>query len=212
MIIVVPQIIQMSRNMASTLLGFFSVLLTLGLVYHSLAQRPELWLTGFSIEPCSDGQLVCKDTYTKQTRNTQGLFVPSPKSKPYNRKVKMLECKDAVTELRISNDIANLGYRATLIHDYEVEQIEPTEGATFTYPIRKRLSYQQARTTVFNYPDDKSIVKLQPAIYGWKWRVRSATDCIEKEIWIKIADDNAVYWSEKRKPISKVKHPISVAS
>lgn len=192
--------------------AFASTLITTALVYHSFSQEPELGFTGFLIEP--EPITVVKEDYIeyvnghKQVKHCYSWGFPRKKL----LWVKIVECNEPPKYLRIANDITNLGFHETKVHENQIEQTYPKQEGLkpkkLIKPRRMTLIHQERDTMDVKFPLDffgselselKKLIKIGGRLYRLKFTSFGATMHRSKQVWLNISEDmKTIEWSESK--------------
>ncbi|CAD6495008.1 MAG: hypothetical protein EMLJLAPB_01094 [Candidatus Argoarchaeum ethanivorans] len=196
--------------------AFASTLITTALVYHGFIQEPELGFTGFLIEPKDlKNNTVAKEDYIEYVNNSHRQ-VKHCYSRGFLRKkllwVKIVECNEPPKYLRIANDITNLGFHETYVHEIQFEQTYPKQEELkpkkHVEQIGRALTPQVRDVRDIKFPSDfyegelselKKLIKIGGRLYRLKFTSFGATMHCSKEVWLNISEDmKTIEWSESK--------------
>lgn len=169
-----------------------STLLTSGLVYHSLCQRPELKILDVVIDPWdARGNNIAEAKYTNL------VFVRDPEAR-YRRYIQtrpeteqgfqQVRSTSRCARIRVSTDVCNVGVGDTTVHEYSVTEAKPSQRLLGRYVTGVTLPHQKRTTLDFNYPEDPSIL-LSSGEYEFEITVSAATESKSRRIDVIISDD-----------------------
>jgi hypothetical protein len=198
---------QKNENVATVIGGFGSLLLTTALVYSNLSKSPSLRFLGISIEPSQ------RDLLDDEYKTT--LYVPNVATgrwpsritlvqanaknlRRFPRIVREIRCKAAPTQLRVADDLTNIGSEPTSIHEYNVEE---KPGPRSLYVKRDTIGPQQRVTLDHTFPRDE---KLHKGFCQLKITAIAATQELSTSCWIWISPNGeTIRWCSEKKPLEK---------
>lgn len=191
--------------------AFATTIITTFLVYHNFRQEPELGFIGFLITP--EPIDIVKDEYLEYVKEVKQV------KHCYSRKflgellwVKTVKCNKPPKYLRIANDITNLGFHETKVHEIQFEQTYPKpekcKPKKLIKPIGKTLIHQERypKDVCFplefyegEYSELKNLIQTEGRLYRLKFSCVGATKHCQKQVWLSISEDmKTIEWSESR--------------
>lgn len=192
--------------------GIGAIILSTTLVYSNLVQTSALRFLGVLVEPW-DGNLADEYKTTVVTpspwRDSPGLRFLLPQAAPRNvrrfpRIIRQIECTTRPSQLKVADDIANIGYRDTNIHEYAVDVIP---GSNLIYPIRETIGPQSRRTLSRVFPTDGAPLK---GFYEGRITARAATQQLSESFWIWVSPDGRIIrWCSKKRSLEKISQKAS---
>ena len=191
--------------------AFATTLITIFLVYHSFSQEPELGFIGFLITP--EPIDIVKDEYLEYVKDDKQV------KHSYSWKflgellwVKTVKCKNPPEYLRIANDITNLGFHETKVHEIQFEQTYPKpekcKPKKLIKHIGRTLIHQDRDPKGVCFPLEfyegacselKNLIQSEGRLYRLKFSCFGATKHCQKQVWLSISEDmKTIEWSESR--------------
>jgi len=186
--------------------GIGAIILSTTLVYSNLVQTSALRFLGVLVQP-RDGDLADEYKTTVVTpspwRDSPGLRFLLPQAAPRNirrfpRIIRQIECTTKPRQLQVADDIANIGYRETNIHEYAVDVIP---GSHRIYPVREAIGPQSRRTLSHIFPTDGAPLN---GFYKVRITARAATQQLSESFWIWVSPGGRIIrWCSKKRPLEK---------
>ncbi len=207
------------RSQAQILFAFASVLLTIGLVYSNLVQRPASRFLSISVGPVDrndleegykatlyESQLVTAPPFPPELIEYRLIQPHAKVVKFFPRVVQEIRCKTTPRQLRVAIDITNIGHFMTSIHEYEVEE---SPGSRQTYVARLDLPHQKRETLSHDFPKEGG---LSQGFYKIRLTAIAATQELLETVWLWISKDKkTIRWCSKKNPLEKCAH-MSIVS
>lgn len=166
------------KSTASIIASFVVGLLTTSLVYYNFYQMPEFAFTGFLVEPIRNDyghmKSCASEQYLEQFAGS-GQLRNDKYSKKYLTLVKIVKCNETPEELRISNDVTNIGLHTVNLHEIRYYITYPTQYLLEIKPKRISLKHEERETILHNLSVlENGRYLLKGGVYRMKFEVIGA--------------------------------------